>query len=129
MSKITNVQDYMMKDLFEEDNENTGNELLELLEFTKLNGVPLTDDQVKASFLLSEMGMKDIANYAIAIRSELTPTKKFFKLIDKITLADRIKGNAKLSNLIKAQVASPSGMMPSANDQPKPMTKKEIGGW
>ncbi|MOA69346.1 hypothetical protein D3C78_1974790 [compost metagenome] len=32
----------------------------------------------------------------------MTPTSKLFKLIDKLTLADRIKGNAKLSNLLKA---------------------------
>lgn len=121
------VQDLMIKDLMEEEKEDQqGNELLELLEFTKQNGVPLTDDQVKGMFFLNEIGMNDIANYAMAIRPELTPTKKFFKLVDKLTLADRIKGNAKLGNLLKANMASPSQNIPSSELQAKKMTMKEI---
>lgn len=129
MTNVINVQDFMMKDIFEDQEDKKNNELLELLEFTKNNGVPLTDDQVKGFFLLTEMGFNDIANYALSIRPEITTSKKFFKLIDKITLADRIKGNAKLSNLIKAQVSSPSNSLPTADMQPKQMSKREIGGY
>lgn len=129
MLKKINVQDYLTKNLMEDIDDSQNNDMLDLLEFTKNNGVPLTDSQVKGMFLLNELGMSDIANFALSIRPELTPTKKYFKLVDKITLADRIKGNAKLSNLMKAQVASGSAQVPSSELQPKAMTKREIGGY
>lgn len=121
------VQDIMISELLEDEQENKQqNELLELLHFTKQNGVPLKDEQVRAMFYLNEMGLGDLAQFANAVRPELTPTKKFFKLIDKITLADRIKGNVKLSNLLKAQAATPSQNMPSVNDQPKALREKDL---
>lgn len=123
---MLNAQDFLMKEFMEDDKDQAGNELLELLEFTKQNGVPLTDDQVKGMFLLNEIGMKDIALFANGIRPELTPTKKFFKLVDKLTLADRIKGNAKLGNLLKANMANPSQNIPSSELQAKKMSMKEI---
>jgi hypothetical protein len=124
---VSDVTQLAFKDLMEEDKEDHQNELLELLEFTKQNGVPLTDDQVKAAFILNEFGLSDIAQFAFSIRPELTPTKKFFKLIDKITLADRIKGNAKLANLLKANVPNPNQQLPSAAEyQPKALRKSEL---
>lgn len=125
---MAKVQDFMISELMEDDDNNIkeNNELLELMQFTKVNGVPLTDGQVRGMFLLNEYGLGDIAEFVSAIRPELTPTKKYFKLIDKITLADRIKGNVKLSNLLKAQTAQPSQLVPSANDQPKALRASEL---
>lgn len=116
-------------DLMEESTETESNEMLDLLEFYRLHGVPLTDQQVRASFLLNEMGLGDIAIYANAVRPAMTKPKKFMELINKITLADRIKGNAKLSNLLKANVASTSGQMPAVNPkdyEAKALRKNEL---
>jgi hypothetical protein len=122
-----NVTELAFKDLMEEDTEKNENELLELLEFYRYNGVPLTEQQVKATMILNEYGLKDIALFANEVRPLMTKPKMFMKLIEKITLADRIKGNAKLSNLLKANVASTSQQMPNASEyQAKALRKSEL---
>ena len=120
------VQDLISQDMFEKG-ENNNNEMLEILEFTKSNGTPLTQDQVKAWFLLNESGLQDIALFANAVRPQLTPMKKIFEMVNKITMADRIKGTAKLDKILKAQVASPTQAMPNANDlQAKALKEKDL---
>lgn len=112
----TPVQEVMMSDFYEEDNEEVeNNEMLELLCFIQQNGVSLKNEQVEAMFLMQEMGVGDIAKFMVDMKPKVTPVQRFFELINKITLADRIKGNAKLSGLIKAQVASANGVMPEMN--------------
>ncbi|MDA2783159.1 hypothetical protein PDR89_27540 [Bacillus cereus group sp. Bc002] len=112
----TPVQEVMMSDFYEEENEDVeNNEMLELLYFMQQNGVPLKNEQVEAMFLMQEMGVGDIAKFMVDMKPKVTPFQRFFELINKITLADRIKGNAKLSGLIKAQVASANGVMPEMN--------------
>ncbi len=114
----TPVQEVMISDFYEENNEEVeNNEMLELLYFMQQNGVPLKNEQVKAMFLMQEMGVGDIAKFMVDMKPKVTPFQRFFELINKITLADRIKGNAKLSGLIKAQVASANGVMPEMNKQ------------
>lgn len=110
------VQEVMISDFYEEDTEEVeNNEMLELLHFMQQNGVPLKNEQVQAMFLMQEMGVGDIAKFMVDMKPKVTPFQRFFELINKITLADRIKGNAKLSGLIKAQVASANGVMPEMN--------------
>jgi len=112
----TPVQEVMVSDFYEEENEEVeNNEMLELLYFMQQNGVPLKSEQVQAMFLMQEMGVGDIAKFMVDMKPKVTPFQRFFELINKITLADRIKGNAKLSGLIKAQVASANGVMPEMN--------------
>lgn len=109
----TPVQEVMVSDFYEEDKEEVeNNEMLELLHFMQQNGVPLKNEQVQAMFLMQEMGVGDIAKFMVDMKPKVTPFQRFFELINKITLADRIKGNAKLSGLVKAQVASANGVMP-----------------
>lgn len=98
MSEKT-VQEVMIEELLESSDDN---EMIQVLEFIRKNGVPLTQDQAIASFMLSEYELDDIPVFVQSIRSQMTPTTKYFKMTDKLTLADRIKGNAKLSNLLKA---------------------------
>lgn len=93
------VQEIMIEDLLE---SNDDNEMIQVLDFVRKNGVPLTQSQAIGAFMLQECGLSDIAGFVQTIRTQMTPTQKFFKMTDKLTLADRIKGNAKLSNLLKA---------------------------
>ncbi|HHP5741496.1 TPA: hypothetical protein ACSC8Z_005799 [Bacillus paranthracis] len=111
----TPVQEVMIENFYEEEEEVQNNEMLELLYFMQQNGVPLKNEQVEAMFLMQEMGVGDIAKFMVDMKPKVTPFQRFFELINKITLADRIKGNAKLSGLIKAQVASANGVMPEMN--------------
>lgn len=105
------AQEFMIEDLLE---SNDDNDMIQVLDFVRKNGVPLTQDQARASFLLDEMGLGDIALFAQTMRTQMVPVTRYFKMTDKLTLADRIKGNAKLGNLLKAN-ANP------ANQQGIPM--------
>jgi hypothetical protein len=125
--RVPTVQDLISKDIIESDEDKSSNDMLEILQFVKDNGVPLTNDQVQAWFLLNEMGLADIALFANAVRPLVTPNKLYFDMVNKITLADRIKGSAKLDKLLKASVASPSNQVSSADLQPKALREKELG--
>lgn len=117
MTETKTAQDILIQDYFYDnyDEDESQNETLELLEFFKVNGTPLTNDQVRAMFLLNEFGLNDISTFVLQAKREVTPTKKFFTLIDKLTLASRIKGNAKLSSILKANANPANAAMPSSD--------------
>lgn len=102
------VQSLMEQELLQQNSEE--NEMLQVVEFMRDNGVPITPHQAAAQFLLNENGVEDLANFIGNVRKTMTPTRKYFDLINKLTLADRIKGNAKLSNILKAN-ANPANSL------------------
>lgn len=118
------VQDFMISDLLEVEDSGS-NETVELLTFLRENSVPMTKHQLQAIFMLQENGLEDIANFAYNAKRVVTPSRMFFDMVSKLTLADRIKGNAKLSHLLKAN-ANPAGSMKPEDVQAKSMSKKEI---
>lgn len=93
------VQEVMIEELLE---SNDDNEMIQVLEFIRKNGVPVTQDQALGMFMLEQVGLGDLSLYVQTVRSQMTPHERYFKMTDKLTLADRIKGNAKLGNLLKA---------------------------
>lgn len=105
---MKSVQDLMIEELLEEDDleEQDSNEIVEVLEFIRDNAVPLTSDQLKGIWILQEQGLGDLANFVIGSRAAVTPAKKYFDVINSITMGNRIKGNAKLSSLLKANMSS-----------------------
>lgn len=106
------VQDFLDRELFEEVDD-FSSEMVSLLDFMRKSSVPLTEDQVKAIFLLREFGMADIGDYVNGMRSNLANKKDYIDVVNSVTLGDRIKGNAKLANIVKAQVASASNQIPA----------------
>lgn len=121
------VQDFMIKDLLEVEENAKSNETLQLLEFTR-DSVALTENQIKAFFLCREFGLDDIADFAYNAKRSVTPFKRFLDLISKLTLADRIRGNAKLSHLMKASANPASDALKPKDVQAQGMSRKEIGG-
>lgn len=107
-NKHVTVQTLLNKMLLDDDGSE--NETIQLLTFTRDNGVPITNDQAAAMFLLNENGMADIANYMMNVRTTMLPLKSIFKMMNISTMADRIKGTMKLSNLMKAN-ANPAGSL------------------
>lgn len=103
---MSTVQDILQKDLLESSDDN---EMIQLLEFHRVHGVPLTQNQVRASFILKEFGLEDIAEYVSDQRHKMTPRSIFAKVLRAVTLYDRIKGNAKLGQLLKANANPASG--------------------
>lgn len=118
------VQDIMIQDLLQ-TSEESSNETLDLMHFLRDAGTPLTKDQIEAIMLLEENELGDIANFAYNARRLVTPVSLFYKLLDKLTLADRIKGNAKLSHLLKAS-ANPTNGIKADEKEAKGMKMKEI---
>lgn len=123
------VQDFLINDLLEIDTgDQQKNETVELMEFVRDNSVAMSQNQVQAFFLLKENGLTDIADFVYNARRTVTPYRRFLEILNKLTLADRIKGNAKLSHLLKAS-ANPAGDALKPKDvQAQGMSKKEIGG-
>lgn len=118
------VQDFFIADLLEIDNQDS-NETVQILEFVRDNSTPMTKNQLEGILLLNEMGLHDISNFAFGARKAVTPGRLFFDMVGRITLADRIKGNAKLSHLMKAS-ANPAGGIKSEDMQAQGMKRSEI---
>src|SRR4051812_19762019 len=118
------VQDILIQDLLQTAQESS-NETLDLMQFLRESGTPLTKDQLQGFMLLRENGLDDIADFVYNSRRLVTPVSLYFKLLDKLTLADRIKGNAKLSHLLKAS-ANPANSMKPEDMQAKGMSTREI---
>lgn len=125
--EFNNAQD-AIKAMFEDDTSET-NETLQLLNFIKNDGTPLTENQIKAQLLINEFPeLEDINKLMLYHKQHVTPVTLFFKLIDKLTLADRIKGNAKLSHLMKANANPANTALRPEDVQPKGFSRKEIEG-
>jgi hypothetical protein len=104
MKKMTEVNHVTVQSLLNkmlDETNSDNNETLQMMEFIRDNGVPITSEQAKGMFLLQEMGMDNIATYVMNVRTMMTPVKKFFEMTDKLTLANRIKGTAKLGSVLK----------------------------
>lgn len=117
ISEPISVQDLLISDLLEEDSPQ--NEFVEVMEHFIQNGVPLTNDQSRAIFILNEYGLSDISNYILNVRKHMTPVARIYKLIDSLTMANRIKGNAKLSKILQQQQQAPQ-------DPAAPVSRREM---
>lgn len=126
MNDLETVQDYMIADLLESE-ETEVIETVQLFHFMKNNAVPFSQDQKIAMLMLKENGLDDIANYAIQMRRESLPMRMYNKLLETLTMADRIKGTAKFSQLMKASMQGNPAQTVSAKDmQMKGMHKKDL---
>lgn len=123
---MTTVQDLFIGDFLHIADDTGASETVELMSFFRDNAIPLTDQQVKGILLLHENGLSDIADLAYNARRTVTPSSQFFKLLDKLTLADRIKGNAKLSHLLKANANPANGALSPKELQAQGMKRSEI---
>ncbi|HDX9655213.1 TPA: hypothetical protein ROY23_005784 [Bacillus wiedmannii] len=104
---LPDVQDIMKEEILEEDISSESIETVQLFQYMKENSVPLNASQMKGILLLNENGCKDIADYVISVKKQSLPLAFYEKVLKILTMFDRIKGNAKLSHLLKAN-ANPS---------------------
>ncbi|MCY8497587.1 hypothetical protein [Bacillus atrophaeus] len=124
--KDETVQDLLIADLLETGEDEKTNETVELMHFFRKHSVPVTPDQLKATLLLKEMGLSDIANFAVDARQYVTPQDTYMKALNKLTMADRIKGNAKLGHLLKANANPANSALKPEDVQAKSMKRNEI---
>ena len=113
---------------FLEKKESNSNETLDLLNFMKNESVHLTQQQLTGMMFLNEMGLTDISETVMKAKAFVTPVEILHKTIDKLTMADRIKGNAKLSHLMKTDgsVANPAKQLKASDVQAQGMSTREI---
>lgn len=120
------AQDVILKEILQ-DEEMKSNETLDLLQFMQYNSTPLTKSQFQAMLLLNENGLDDLSSLMLEMKHLSTPQKTYFSTIEKLTLADRIKGNAKLSHLVKSEgMANPAGQLKASDIQAQGMSRREI---
>lgn len=120
------AQDVILQEILQ-DEEMKSNETLDLLKFMQYNSTPLTKSQFRAMLLLNENGLNDLTNLMLEMKYLSTPQKTYFSTIEKLTLADRIKGNAKLSHLVKSEgMANPAGQLKASDVQAQGMSRREI---
>ncbi|WP_199187135.1 hypothetical protein, partial [Trinickia caryophylli] len=74
------VQEFMIKELLEVSDDN---EMMQVLDFVKQNGVPLSSSQVAGAFLLSEAGIMDVFPFINASRKLMTPMERVYRMVDK----------------------------------------------
>lgn len=120
------VQDLLIGDLLHVADDSGANETVEVLQFMRDYSVPLTEEQLTGFLILQENGLTDIANMAYNARKLVAPKRTYFDLISKLTLADRIRGNAKLSHLLKANANPASGALSTKEMQMQGLSRKEI---
>ena len=122
--KNEDVQALLSRDLFQEDGNS--NETLELLKFFKQESTHLTNDQVQGILMLYENDLGEVAQYVMQMKQFTVREKSYIDLIKTLTLADRIKGNAKLSHLMKANANPANTALKPEDVQAKGLSKKEI---
>lgn len=120
------VQDLFIADFLQDHDEQGGNETVEIFEFMRNNAIPMTDNQVRSFLLLNEFGLSDLADFTYNARRSTVPVSYYYKMMDKLTLADRIKGNAKLSHLLKANANPANTALNPKELQAQGMSRKEI---
>lgn len=119
------VQDLISQDLFDNAN-NISSEMVQNLLFLRDNGTHLTNKQIRALILLQSEGMIDIANSILMYKQMTVPRKAYFKMIDKITLGERIKGTAKLKDLLKHQSTNNDDYIKREELQPQALKESEL---
>lgn len=98
---LEDLQEFLSRDLYDND-LNSDYELESLLNFIRLNTVPFSSDQIKAIFLLNEFGLGDIGRYLNAMRGHMVVKKDYLAFVDSLTLGNRVKGTAKLEQILKS---------------------------
>lgn len=98
------LQDIMSGDLF----ASSKGEMVETLQFMEKHAVPLSQYQVAGMAYLKYLDQKNHTNKMQVFSNIVTQHAKdmakpnvFLKVIEALTLADRIKGNVRLNNIFK----------------------------
>lgn len=126
VKEMPTAQDIIQKE-FLEDDEQKSNETLDLLKFMQHHSTPLSQGQLQAMVMLQSNGLNDLAQLVLDYKHLATPQETYTKTIEKLTMADRIKGNAKLSHLVKSDgMANPAGNLKAQDMQAQGMSRREI---
>lgn len=110
------AQEVFKDDFLEEEGQET-NATINIFNFLRREGTPLSKDQMSAIMLLEENGLHDISSRIHQNRQFNLTKKDYDDTFAKMTLADRIKGNAKMSHLVKETMSNPAVNINNAHGQ------------
>lgn len=78
-----------------------------ILDFLKENSVSLTPDQFKALYLLNFFDLSDICTFILENKHLCASRDVYFKALNILTLADKVKGQIRLENLAVPNTIKP----------------------
>lgn len=78
-----------------------------ILDFLKENSVSLTPDQFKALYLLNFFDLSDICTFILENKHLCVNRDVYFKALNILTLADKVKGQIRLENLAVPNTIKP----------------------
>lgn len=78
-----------------------------ILDFFRENAISLTSDQLKALYLLNFFDLSDICTFILENKHLCVNRDVYFKALNIITLADKVKGQIRLENLAVPNTIKP----------------------
>lgn len=78
-----------------------------ILEFLRENSVSLSADQLKGLYLLNFFDLSDICTFILENKHLCVNRDVYFKALNILTLADKVKGQIRLENLAVPNTIKP----------------------
>ena len=77
------------------------------MEFLKKNAISLNSDQLKGLYLLNFFDLSDICTFILENKHLCAGKDVYFKALNILTLADKVKGQIRLENLAVPNTIKP----------------------
>lgn len=98
--------DSTLEKIFNNSDNNSG-AYDKILEFLRENAISLNSDQLKALYLLNFFELSDICTFILENKHLCVNRDVYFKALNIITLADKVKGQIRLENLAVPNTIKP----------------------
>lgn len=100
--------DYTLQQIFTgSDNNSNSGAYDRILDFFRQNSVSLTPYQLKGLYLLNFFDLSDICTFILENKHLCAGRDVYFKALNIITLADKVKGQIRLENLAVPNTIKP----------------------
>lgn len=98
--------DSTLEKIFNNSDNNSGAYDI-ILDFFRKNSVSFTPDQLKGLYLLNFFDLSDICTFILENKHLCVNRDVYFKALNIITLADKVKGQIRLENLAVPNTIKP----------------------
>lgn len=98
--------DSTLQKIFNNSDNNSG-AYDKILEFLRENAISLNSDQLKGLYLLNFFDLSDICTFILENKHLCAGKDVYFKALNILTLADKVKGQIRLENLAVPNTIKP----------------------
>lgn len=98
--------DSTLQQIFNNSDNNSG-AYDKILEFLRENAISLNSDQLKGLYLLNFFDLSDICTFILENKHLCAGKDVYFKALNILTLADKVKGQIRLENLAVPNTIKP----------------------